>query len=82
MKHHKASAAATRAINTKDYLVKEKGIDASRISVYTGTDDAKNVTTSLVPAGATNPADSATLVDESTVKAAPRAAAHKAPKKK
>jgi len=40
--------------------------------VYTGTDDAQTVTTSLVPAGATNPAASATPVDESAVKAVPR----------
>ena len=59
------ATAAERAVNTKDYLVTEKGIDASRIMVYTGTDDAKTVTTTLVPAGATNPAASDTPVDES-----------------
>jgi hypothetical protein len=74
MKHHKPDAAAARAVNTKDYLVTEKGIDASRIMLYTGTDDAKTVTTSLVPAGATNPAASDTPVDESAVKAVPRMA--------
>jgi len=73
MKHNKKpTAAAARAVNTKDYLVSEKGIDASRIVVYTGTDDAQTVTTSLVPAGATNPAASATPVDETAVKAVPR----------
>jgi len=73
MKHNKKpTAAAARAVNTKDYLVSEKGIDASRIMVYTGTDDAQTVTTSLVPAGATNPAASATPVDETAVKAVPR----------
>jgi hypothetical protein len=45
--------AAQRAVNTKAYLVSEKGIDASRITVYTGTRDGKTVTTTLVPAGAT-----------------------------
>jgi opacity protein-like surface antigen len=45
--------AAERAVNTKAYLVGEKGIDSSRISVYTGTQDGKTVTTTLVPAGAT-----------------------------
>jgi hypothetical protein len=40
--------------------------------LYTGTDDAKTVTTSLIPAGATNPAASDTTVDESAVKAVPR----------
>ena len=34
--------AAERAVNGKDYLVKEKGIDASRVSVYTGSQDGKN----------------------------------------
>jgi hypothetical protein len=74
MKHPKPSAAAERAVNTKDYLVTEKGIDPSRIMVYTGTDDAQTVTTSLIPAGATNPAASDTTVDESAVKAVPRTA--------
>jgi hypothetical protein len=72
MRHPRPSAAARRAVNTKDYLVTEKGIDPSRISLYTGTDDSKTVTTTLVPAGATNPVASDTPVDESTVKAAPR----------
>jgi hypothetical protein len=81
MKHPKPTAAAARAVNTKDYLVTEKGIDASRIMVYTGSDDAQTVTTSLVPAGATNPAASATPVDESAVKAVPRTRAAKAKKK-
>jgi outer membrane protein OmpA-like peptidoglycan-associated protein len=68
--------AAERAVNTKDYLVKEKGIDASRIAVFTGTDDAKTVTSTLVPSGATPV--SATPVDESTVKAQPRQPLHEA----
>jgi hypothetical protein len=82
MKHPKPGSAASRAVNTKNYLVTDKGIDASRIMVYTGTDDAKTVTTSLVPAGATNPAASDTAVDESAVKAVPRTAAAKKAHKK
>ena len=66
------SPAAERAVNTKDYLVTEKGIDASRIMVYTGTDDAQTVTTTLIPTGAANPAASDTAVDESAVKVVPR----------
>ena len=66
--------AAERAVNTKDYLVTEKGIDASRIKVFTGTDDSKTVTSTLVPAGADTSAITATPVDESTVKAQPRKA--------
>jgi hypothetical protein len=64
--------AAERAVNTKDYLVKEKGIDASRVAVFTGTDDAKTVTSTLVPSGATPV--SATPVDETAVKPIPRKA--------
>jgi hypothetical protein len=69
-KHNKKpTSAAQRAVNTKEYLVTDKGLDASRILVYTGTDDSKTVTTTLIPAGATNPDASDTTVDESTVKA-------------
>jgi hypothetical protein len=64
--------AGERAVNTKDYLVTEKGIDASRISVYTGSDDAKTVTTTLVPSGATLSTTGLTAVDESAIKAVPR----------
>jgi hypothetical protein len=78
---HKPNFAAERAVNTKDYLVTDKGIDASRISVYTGTDDAQTVTTSLIPAGAANPAASDTAVDETAVKAVPRTPVKKAHKK-
>jgi hypothetical protein len=63
--------AAARAVNAKDYLVTEKGIDASRISVYTGSADGETVTTTLVPNGATL-STPGTAVDESAVKAQPR----------
>jgi len=72
--------AAERAVNTKDYLVKEKGIDASRVVVFTGTDDAKTVTTTLVPTGAA--AVTATPVDETVVIAIPRKALVEAHHKK
>jgi hypothetical protein len=74
-KHKKVTKpdfAAERAVNTKDYLVKEKGLDASRIKVLTGSDDAKTVTSVLVPAGADTSAITATPVDESAVKVQPR----------
>jgi outer membrane protein OmpA-like peptidoglycan-associated protein len=45
--------AKERAVNTKTYLVSEKGIDSSRIAVYTGSQDGKIVSTTLIPAGAT-----------------------------
>jgi hypothetical protein len=68
--------AAERAVNTKDYLVKEKGIDAARISVATGTTDDQKAENYLVPSGATFATDVAgtTVVDETTVKAQPRKA--------
>ena len=45
--------AGQRATNSKTYLVKEKGIDASRIEVRTGMDGGKRAEYILVPAGAT-----------------------------
>jgi outer membrane protein OmpA-like peptidoglycan-associated protein len=88
-KHAKVEdLASERAVNTKDYLVTEKGIDASRVSVATGTTDGQKVEDYLVPAGANFATDVAgtTPVDETAVKAQmrkPLAAApmkHKAPK--
>jgi hypothetical protein len=60
--------AAERAVNTKKYLVNEKGIDAARVSVVTGTTDDQKVENYLVPSGATFTSDVAgtTAVDEST----------------
>jgi len=66
--------AAQRAVNAKDYLVSEKGIDASRVSVATGTTDGQTAENYLVPAGATFASDvqGTTPVEESTVKAEAR----------
>ena len=74
LKHKKAKVEvfdAQRAVNAKDYLVTEKGIDASRVSVMTGTTDGQTVEDYLVPSGATfaNDVQGTTAVDESTVKA-------------
>ena len=62
--------AAQRAVNTKDYLVTEQGIDASRISVVTGSGDGQTVENYLVPSGATfsNDVTGTTPVDETAVK--------------
>ena len=59
-----------RAVNVKDYLVNDQGIDASRITVATGTGDDQNVQNYLVPAGATFEKDvqGVSAVDETTVK--------------
>jgi hypothetical protein len=64
--------AAERAVNAKAYLVDEKGIDTSRISVYTGTDDGRSATTTLIPAGASFDSSGLTPVDESSVRPSPR----------
>jgi outer membrane protein OmpA-like peptidoglycan-associated protein len=83
-KHLKVTnLAAERAVNVKDYLVTEKGIDASRISVATGTADDQKVENYLVPAGANFAADvqGTTPVDETMVKAQPRKAIKAAHKK-
>jgi len=62
--------AAQRAVNAKDYLVTEKGIDGSRISAATSPTDGQTVEDYLVPAGANFSQDvtGTTPVDESAVK--------------
>ena len=72
-KHPKKGAvldvAGQRSVNVKDYLVKEKGIDPSRISVATTATEAQQAQNYLVPSGANFSADvsGTTPVDESTV---------------
>ncbi|HZD78019.1 MAG TPA: hypothetical protein VE218_13510 [Acidobacteriaceae bacterium] len=77
--------AAQRAVNTKDYLVKEKGIDASRVQVRTGTEAGKQVQNYLVPSGANfdNDVQGTTQVNEDSVRPQTRAAraAHRRHKK-
>jgi hypothetical protein len=73
LKHKHATVdmfAAQRAVNAKDYLVTEQGIDASRISVATGSTDGQTVENYLVPSGATfsNDVTGTTPVDETAVK--------------
>jgi outer membrane protein OmpA-like peptidoglycan-associated protein len=58
----KVKLAAARTAHTRDYLVKEKGVDPSRIAAYTGSQDAKTVSNTLIPAGATFDAPGATPV--------------------
>ena len=70
-KHAKVDLfAAQRAVNAKDYLVTEQGIDASRISVATGSTDGQTEENYLVPSGATFTTDvtGTTPVDETAVK--------------
>ena len=78
----KQKMAEERAVNAKAYLVTEKGVDPSRVMVFTGSDDSNTVNDTLVPAGADTASmtSSITPIDESAVKAQPRnhVAAHHA----
>jgi outer membrane protein OmpA-like peptidoglycan-associated protein len=65
-----AKIAQQRAVNTKDYLVKDKGIDASRIEVRTGTGGTQAVDIWVVPSGATFAGEGTQAFDESQVTAA------------
>jgi hypothetical protein len=47
------NVGSQRAMNTKDYLVTEKQIDATRLETRTGQDGGQRVEIYLVPAGAT-----------------------------
>jgi hypothetical protein len=69
MAEHKA---AERAVNEKAYLVTEKGVDSSRISVYTGSAGDKSAATTIIPVGATLDTTGLTPVDESAIKVQPR----------
>jgi outer membrane protein OmpA-like peptidoglycan-associated protein len=62
--------AAERAVNAKEYLVREKGIDAARISVATNSSSGQRAQDYLVPAGASFSSDvaGATPVNETAVK--------------
>jgi len=73
MRHKRAKVedyAAQRAVNTKEYLVSDQGIDSSRIQVVTSATDGQTVQNDLVPAGANfaNDVKGTTPVDESSVK--------------
>ncbi len=64
--------AAQRAVNTKDYLTKEKGIDPARIEPRIGGGEGQKVELWIVPGGATFQGTGTTVVDEAKVKAVPR----------
>ena len=71
-RHHRARVthyAAQRAVNAKDYLVTEKGIDSSRISATTSEAEGQTVQDYLVPTGASFDQDvpGTTPVNESEV---------------
>jgi len=75
-------SAAQRAVNTKEYLVTDQGIDASRITVVTTATDGQMVQNYLVPAGADFSTDvsDTTPVDETAVKPQARKPLGAAPK--
>jgi outer membrane protein OmpA-like peptidoglycan-associated protein len=62
--------AAERAVNVKGYLVTDKGIDASRVSVMTSSAEGQKAENYLAPSGAifANDVTGATAVDETAVK--------------
>ncbi len=59
--------ARQRAVNTKDYLVRQKGIDASRIEVRTGDAGTRSAVIWIVPQGATFDQPGTSTFDESTM---------------
>ncbi|HEV2380094.1 MAG TPA: hypothetical protein VG206_09910 [Terriglobia bacterium] len=67
---HVTRYAEQRAVNAKDYLVTEKGVDPSRISTATTGADGQTVQDYLVPNGADFNTDvpGTTPVDESQIK--------------
>jgi outer membrane protein OmpA-like peptidoglycan-associated protein len=67
---HVTYFAAQRAVNAKDYLVTEKGIDASRISTATSGEEGQMVQDYLIPSGANFEQDvpGTTPVDETQIK--------------
>ncbi len=60
-------AAAERALNAKQYLTDEKGIDPSRIQLRTGESTGRTVDNILVPSGATWDPGGTTSFDPSRV---------------
>jgi len=57
--------ASQRALNTKAYLVTDKGIDSSRVAMYTGSNGSKTVDMILIPSGTSLDMTGLTPVDES-----------------
>jgi outer membrane protein OmpA-like peptidoglycan-associated protein len=67
------SFARQRAVNTKDYLTKQKGIDSARIQPRIGRGHAQITELWIIPAGGSLAAGT-TAVDEGKVKPVPRIA--------
>jgi outer membrane protein OmpA-like peptidoglycan-associated protein len=60
--------ARQRAVNTKDYLVRQKGIDAARIEVRTGDAGTRSAVIWIVPQGATFDQAGTATFDDSTMR--------------
>jgi hypothetical protein len=63
----KPEAGAERAMNARQYLVDEKGIDSSRIELRIGQPSGLTVTNTLVPPGATFNDPNTSTFDEKTI---------------
>jgi hypothetical protein len=61
-------AAAERTLNVEQYLVREKGIDATRIQVRTRGEPGRIVENIMLPAGASFAPGDTETIDSSTVK--------------
>jgi hypothetical protein len=81
-KEKPANVKAMRAINTKEYLVTEKQIDATRLETRTGGDEGKRVEIWIVPAGSTPFDQAGTTVVTAPEKPAKKGGAKKATTKK
>jgi hypothetical protein len=64
----KAQTAAERALNIRQYLTQEKGVETGRIFVRTGDTSGKTANTILVPAGATFTEAGTHSIDEASIK--------------
>ncbi len=64
----KPQAAAERALNIREYLTREKGVDPARIYLRTGDSLDRTAQTVLVPTGATFAATGTQAFDEGAVK--------------
>lgn len=65
---HVVALAGERAVNTKAYLTKEKGIDPARVQPRAGSAEDDNFELWVVPAGTSFAPEGTKLVDEPTVK--------------
>ena len=63
----KPETAAERALNARQYLVEEKGVDTTRIELRIGTTPDKTVINTLVPAGATFTSPDTHTFDEKSI---------------